>query len=176
MRKGLGVFLIVIFLPVCASFGAVGQAQGYLLGAENGVLLVGGPTGAAQNMNAGVVAQNQRSNNPYSFVTALQTENGVLVQGAYAVGMNGLFGVGQTANVLGTQLQTVGGNPTLGIQSQCLEPTLGQYLVRDGGIGAAVGIQDFVGLDVQMVISPYGASTNVVYAGIGVFGSIAGGP
>lgn len=176
MRKVIGVCLILAFLPVCASFGAIGQAQGYLLGGENGVALAGGPTGAAQNMNIGLVAQNQRSNNPYSCVTALQSENGMLIQGAYAVGMNGLFGVGQTANVLGAQLQAVGDNPSLGLQSQLLQPTLGQYLLRDGGIGAAVGIQEFVGLDVQLIISPYGASTNVAYAGVGTFGSVGGGP
>lgn len=176
MRKVIGVCLILVFLPVCASFGAVGQVQGYLLAGQNGALLAGGPAGGAQNMNVGLVAQNQRSNNPYSFVTALQSQNGMLIQGAYAVGMNGLFGVGQTANVLGTQLQTVGAGPSLGLQSQLLQPTLDQYLVRNGGIGAAVGIQEFVGLDVQMIISPYGASTNVAYAGIGLFGSIGGGP
>jgi hypothetical protein len=175
MRKVLVACLILAFLPACFSFGAVGQTQAYLLGAENTALLVAGSPGAAQNMNVGVVAQNQRSNNPYSFVTALQTQNGMLVQGAYAVGMNGLFGVGQVANVLGGQLQTVGAGG-LGIQDQILIASLGQELVRAGGIGAAVGIQDFVGLDVQMIISPYGASTNVNYAGIGVFGSVGGGP
>ena len=175
MRKVLVAFLMLAFLPVCLSFGAVGQTQAYLLGAENAAMLVGGAPGAAQNMNAGVVAQSQRSNNPYSFVTALQTQNGMLVQGAYAVGMNGVLGVGQAANVLGGQSQIVGAGG-LGIQDQILTANLGQEFVRAGGIGVAVGIQDFVGLDVQMIISPYGASTNVNYAGVGVFGSVGGGP
>jgi len=174
MRKGLGVFLILIFLPVCASFGALGQAQGFLLGAENGVLLSGGPIGAAQNTNLAVVGHSQQSTDPYHFVTALQCEGGVLVQGAYAVGMDGLFGVGQTANALGGQLQVVGGGP--GIQDQVLDAGFAQGVVRDGGIGAALGIQGFVGVQIQLIISPHGVNTNVQYLGLGQVDQAGGGP
>jgi hypothetical protein len=175
MRKLLSLSLIFILLPLCTSFGAVGQTQGYLLGGDNGVALLGGPPGAAQNVNVGVVAQNQQSNNPYSFVTALQTQNGTLVQSASAVGMNGLFGVGQVGDVLGGQLQTVDG-PGLGLQDQFLTGNFAQDVVRMGGTGAAVGIQDFTGLQVQMVISPYGASANAQYLGVGLADAVGGGP
>ena len=174
MHKGLGVFLILIFLPVYASFGALGQAQGFLLGAENGALLVDGPIGVAQNTNIVVVAHNQQSNDPYHFATALQSEGGVLLQGAYVVGMDGLFGVGQAAKVLGGQLQTVGGGPE--IQNQFLNANFAQEVVRVGGIGAALGVQGFVGVQVQLIISPHGASTNVQYLGIGLVDKVGGGP
>ncbi len=174
MRKGLDVFLILIFLPVCASFGALGQAQGFSLGADNGVLLTGGPIGAAQNTNLAVVGQNQQSTDPYHFVTALQCEGGVLIQGAYAVGMDGLFGVGQTANALGGQLQVVGGGP--GVQDQCLDAVFGQDVARVGGIGAALSIQGFVGVQIQLIISPHGVNTNVQYLGLGQVDQVGGGP
>lgn len=175
MRKLLSVSLIFILLPVCTSFGVVGQTQGYLLGGDNGVVLLGGPTGAAQNVNVGVVAQNQRSNNPYSFVTALQTQHGMLVQSASAVGTDGLFGVGQAGNVLAGQLQAVDG-PGLGLQDQFLTGSFAQDVVRMGGIGAAVGIQDFTGLQVQLVISPHGASANAQYLSVGLADAVGGGP
>jgi hypothetical protein len=174
MRKGLGVFLILIFLPVCATFGAVGQAEGFLLGAENGVLLTGGPIGTAQNTNVAVVGHNQHATDPYSFVTALQSEGGVLIQGACAIGMDGLFGVGQAANVLGGQLQVVGGGP--GTQDQSLDSTFGQDAVRSGGIGAALGMQGFVGLQVQLIVSPHGVNRNVQYLGLGQVDKVGGGP
>jgi hypothetical protein len=176
MRKGLFVFLILIFLPVYASFGSLGQAQGYLLDAQNGAALAGGPLGAAQNTNVALVGQNQQSNNPYSFVTALQSENGMLVQGAYAVGADGLFGVNQHANVLGSQLQAPGVGGGLGIQNATLDGAFTQELIRAGGIGAAVGIQNFTGLQVQMIISPHGASANAQYLGLGIADGIGGGP
>jgi len=176
MRKGLGVFLILIFLPVCTSYGALGQAQGFLIGAENGVLLVGGAAGAAQSANVAVVGHNQKATDPYCFVTALESENAMLVQGAYAAGLTGVFGVGQTANVLGGQLQAVGVGGGLGIQDQFLKANFAQDVARSDGIGAALGIQAFAGLQVQLIISPYGASTNVQYLGIGQVDHVTGGP
>jgi len=174
MRKGLGVFLILIFLPVCASLGALGQEQGFLLGADNGVLLSGGPIGAAQNTNSAVVGQNQQSTDPYHFLTALQFESGVLIQGAYAIGMDGLFGVGQGACVSGGQLQVPGAGP--GVQDQCLDADFAQAVAKNGGIGAALGIQGFVGVQVQLILSPHGANTNVQYLGLGQVDQVGGGP
>jgi hypothetical protein len=176
MRKGLFVFLILIFLPVYATFGSLGQAQGYLFDAQNAAALAGGPIGAAQNTNVALVGQNQRSTSPYSFVTALQSENAMLIQGAYAVGMDGIFGVAQRANVLGGQTQVPGVGSDLGIQDQSLAGAFTQDFARAGGIGAAVGIQGFTGLDVQLIISPHGASANVQYLGLAQADSIGGGP
>lgn len=176
MRKVLGVSLILIFLPVSVCFGVVGQAEGFLIGAENGVLLASGPAGSADSTNIAAVGHNQRSTDRYNFVTALQSENAMLVQGAYAAGLTGGFAVGQTANALGGQLQAVGGGG-LGIQDQLLKANFDQYVANiGGGIGAALGIQAFAGLQVQLIISPYGASTNVQYLGLGQVDKVGGGP
>lgn len=172
MVRVLAFSVILILLPVCTSFGAIGQAQGFLLVGENGAMLAGGPLGAAQNTNVAVVGHNQESTDPYHFVTSLQSENGVLVQGAYAVGMNGLVGVAQVGKVLGGQLQDGG----LGIQDQFLNTNFGQDVAKVGGIGAALGVQGFIGVQVQLIVSPHGASTNVQYLGIGQVDSVGGGP
>lgn len=175
MRKGLAISLIVILVPAYASLGDdVGQVQGYLIDAVNGVLLAG--AGAAQNVNVAHVNQSQQSNNPYSLVTAIQTENGTLVQNASAVGLDGALGVTQTANVLDGQLQAAGAGADLGVQDQVLNGTFGQDMVSVGGIGAAIGIQGFVGLDAQIIISPYGASANVQYLGLAQADSIGNTP
>jgi len=173
MRKVLGVYLILLLLPVCASFGTTGLVQGFLFDAENGVVLTGGSLGAAQNTNLATVNQNQSSNNPYHFQTALQSEDGLLVQNASAVGMNGSFGVAQDGNALGGQVLATGSNPVL---DQLLLANFGQDAARLGGIGAALGIQGFIGIQVQIAISPYGADTNVQYLGVGQVISNAGGP
>jgi hypothetical protein len=174
MRKVMTVSLILIFLPVCPSFGAIGQAEGFLLGAENGAALAGGP-GAAQNTNVAVVGHNQQSSDPYHCVTAIQTEGGVLVQGAYAAGMGGVFGVGQVGTVIGGQLQAPDGQG-VGIQDQFLNGTFAQDVAKIGGIGAALGVQGFVGVQVQLIVSPHGANANVQYLGLGLVDHVGGGP
>lgn len=173
MYKLLSVSLVLIFLPVCVSFGAPIQVQGYLLDAENGVILAGGPLGLAHNTNLATISQNQSSTDPYHLTTAIQFEKGMLVQGAFAAGMDGLFGVGQAANVLGGQLQALDGG--LGIQDQLLQANFDQEVLRNGGIGAALGIQGFIGVQGQVIISPHGASTNVQYLGLNLVDSATGG-
>ena len=87
-----------------------------------------------------------------------------------------MLGVAQTANVLDGQLQAAGAGADLGVQDQVLNGTFGQDLVNVGGIGAAIGIQGYVGLDVQLIISPYGASANVQYLGLAQADSIGSTP
>jgi len=172
MRKVLGVYLILLLLPVGASFGT-DLVQGFLIDAANGVVLNGGSLGAAQNTNLATVNQNQSSNNPYYFQTALQTEDSMLVQNTSAVGMNGSFGVAQEGSALGGQSLVTGSNPVL---DQLLLANFGQDAARLGGIGAALGIQGFICIQAQVAISPYGADTNVQYLGLGQTDSVAGGP
>jgi hypothetical protein len=173
MRKVLSIFVLLILLPVCTSFGAVGDAQGFLIDAQNSAILLTGP-GVAQNTNLAVVGQSQGSSNPYQGLTALQSETGVLVQGAYIGSMGGAFGVGQAANVLAGQLQTVGGLGGPLIQDQFLNGSFAQDVARAGGIGAALGVQGFIGVQVQLIVTPEGVSKNVQYLGLGQVDSITG--
>lgn len=172
MYKILGVSLIFIFLPVCASFSAPSQLQNFLVSSENSALLAGGPLGGIQNTNLALVSQNQNTSDRYSLTKALQFENAILIQGAYAAGMDGAFGVGQVANALGGQLQTIGSG--IGVQNQIFDALFTQEAVKSGGIGAALGIQALIGVQVQVIVSPKGANTNVQYLGIGQTDSAAG--
>ena len=172
MYKILGVSLILFFLPVCASFGITYQTQGFEFGGDNGVVLGGGPLGAAQNTNLAVINQAQSTTDPYHNVMALQTENGTLSQGAYAVGMDGIFGVSQMGNVLGGQLQAAGGGLTL--QDQIINAAFGQDVAKLGGIGAALGLQAATVIQAQIIVTPHGASTNAQYLGVNLADSASG--
>jgi hypothetical protein len=174
MYKILGVTLILIFLPVCVSFGDPSQGQGFLFDADNGVVLAGGQLGSAHNTNLAIVSQNQSISDPYHLTKAIQFEKGMLIQGAFAIGMDGLFGVGQAGNAIGGQLQALDGG--LGVQDQFLNAQFGQEVLKMGGIGAALGIQGFIGVQGQIIISPHGANTNVQYLGLGIADGIGGGP
>lgn len=174
MHKKFAVYLLLFFLPVSTCFADFIQYQDYGIGGFNGVILAAGPVGAAQNTNVALVGQNQQSNNPYSTVKGMQSQNAMLVQGAYAVGLDGAFGVGQTANVLGGQLQAADGGNTM--QDQFLNAAFAQDVARNGGIGAAVGIQSFVGLDAQLMVSLHGASANVNCLGLSQVDTVGGGP
>lgn len=173
MRKLLSVFAISILLPVCTSFGAVGGAQSFLIDAQNSAILLTGP-GVAQNTNLAVVGQSQGSSNPYMGLTALQSQTGVLVQGAYIGSMGGAFGVGQAANVLAGQLQTVSGLGGPIMQDQFLNANFAQDVARASGIGAALGVQSCICVQVQLIVTPEGVSKNVQYLGIGQVDSVTG--
>jgi hypothetical protein len=175
MHEKFIVYLLLFFLPVSTCFAELIQSQGYGIGGDNIVILAGGPAGAAQNTNVAVIGQNQQSGSPYSPVKLMQSENAMLVQSANAVGLDGaFFGVGQNAAVLGGQSQTAIGGQTM--QNQYLNSLFAQDAVSDGGIGAAVGIQSFVGLDAQLMISVYGASANVNCLGLTQVNTAGGEP
>lgn len=172
MYKILSVSLILIFLPVCASFGSPNQLQGFQLDGQNGLTLVGGPLGAIQNTNLGVVNQTQAVNNPYQNVTALQTENGSMMQGAYAAGLDGVFGAAQVGNIFGAQEQATNGN--LSLQDQVLNAGFAQDVAKLGGIGAVLGLQAAGVIQAQIIVTPKGATTNAQYLALGMTDSATG--
>jgi hypothetical protein len=172
MHRKFVLYLVLFFLPASTCFAQLIQSQGYGIGGDNGVVLAGGSS-AAQNTNVAVVGQNQQSNNPYNPVKLMQSENAMLVQSANAVGLDGAFGVGQVANVLGGQVQAASGPQSM--QDQFLNGNFDQA-VAGGGIGAAVGIQSFVGLDAQLIVSLYGTSANVNCLGMALVDTVGGGP
>ena len=71
------------------AFAAIGQAEGFLIGAGNDLALV--TDGAAENVNVVIVENRQDASSPGGRVTALQSETGSLVQGTSAVGTGGIF-------------------------------------------------------------------------------------
>lgn len=175
MRNILAISVILVLLPVSASRGAVGQAQDFLLDATNSAVHVGS-AGVTSNRNFAVVGQDQKSTDIYNRVTALQSQDTMLSQAALAgTDGGGAVGVGQTANVVGEQLQDVP-NGSLGVQDQTLDGNFGQNTVNASGMGVALGIQACISIQVQLVFSPRGVSSNGQLLAVAEVVTVGAGP
>lgn len=178
MFKGGFVVCCIAFVCVLSSgaFAVVGQAQNFHLGAGNAATLTGEGTGAVASTNLATVINTQDATNASGHIRLLQLEAGSLVQGASAAGMSGIFSVGQGGEAVGAQLQIVPTYFDLGTQVQNLDAVLGQDVLKIGGLGSALGIQSFIGCQVQFIITPFGMSANVQYVGVVQGDAIGGGP
>lgn len=175
MRNILAISVILVLLPVSASRGAIGQAQDFLLDATNSAVQAGS-AGVTSNGNFAVIGQDQKSTDIYNRVTALQSQDTMLSQDALAGSdAGGAVGVGQAANVVGGQLQDVP-NGSLGVQDQALNGNFGQETVNGGGMGVALGIQACISLQVQLVFSPRGVSSNAQWLAVGDVVTVGAGP
>jgi hypothetical protein len=175
MHKGGFVVCIVIVCVLSpAAFAAIGQAEGFLVGAGNGVTLL--TDGAAENVNTMIVENSQDASSPNGNVKAIQSETGSLVQGTSAVGMGGVFEAVQGAGAIGEQWQFVPDFGSLGAQGQDLDAGLAQDVVKLGGVGNVLAVQAFIGCQVQFIVTPFGVSANVQYVGVALFDGIGGSP
>jgi len=175
MRKGGFVVCIAIVCVLSSgAFAAIGQAEGFLIGAGNGVTLL--TDGAAENVNVVIVENSQDASSPSGRVTAMQSETGSLVQGTSAVGMSGIFEAVQGAGAVGEQWQFAPNFGSLGVQSQYLDVGLGQDVVKLGGVGNVIAVQALIGCQVQFIITPFGISANIQYVGVALFDGLGGGP
>jgi len=101
-----------------------------------------------------------------SHVTAFQGETGSLVQSAGASAIAGTIGILQGGLGYGAQTQQQDGSPgNLGAQIQNMDADLTQAIVGDG-LGSALGLQNFVGFQTQMVFTIFGASANTQAVGV----------
>lgn len=175
MHKGGFVVCIAIVCVLSSeAFAAIGQAEGFLVGAGNGVTLL--TDGAAENVNIVIVENSQDASSPAGQVTARQSETGSLVQATSAVGMGGIFEAAQGAGAIGEQWQFVPDFGSLGVQGQDLDAGLGQEVVKVGGVGNVLAVQAFIGCQVQYIVTPFGISANVQYVGVSLFDGLGGGP
>jgi hypothetical protein len=166
MRNILAISVILIPLGVPAARGDVGQTQIFVVDAANSAVHAGS-AGVTPNVNFTVVGQNQETDDLYGRVTALQSQDGVILQGAIAGSDGGgAVGVGQTASMVGGQLQNVVGSGP-GAQDQTLSGSLGQETVNANGMGAALGIQACICIQAQAVFSPRGVSSNGQWLAVG---------
>jgi len=166
MVKGFAVAaVLVLLLPSASVIAAVDQVQGFALGNANSVF-ANGPESAATNTNATTVAQDQLASDRGSHVTAFQGETGSLVQTAGASAICGTIGVLQGGLGYGAQAQLQDGScGSLGAQIQDMDADLSQAIVGDG-LGSALGLQNFVGFQTQMVFTIFGASANTQAVGV----------
>ncbi len=171
MVKGCAVAAALVLLLSSASLAAIGQNQGFLLDHTNSVLAQG-PQGAAVNTNVMTVAQDQLASDADGHILASQGEVGSLVQSAGAAVLAGTLGVIQTGLSYGLQGQVQNGSPNdLGTQLQDLNANLTQHVIGDG-LGSALGLQNFVGFQTQMIFTIYGASANTQAIGVSLIDSL----
>ena len=171
MVKGFAVSAVLVLLLVSASMAAVDQTQGFVVGNTNGVF-ADGPQSGATNTNAMTVAQDQLATEKAGHLTAFQGETGSLIQTAGVSAIAGTLGVVQCGLGYGAQGQAQDGSSfDLGAQIQDLDADLTQSIVGDG-LGSALGLQNFVGFQTQMVFTIFGASANTQALGVSLIDAL----
>ena len=174
MLRGFSLSVAVILLLSSGVFAAIGQAEGFSIGALNMVQRVGG-AGWAQGGNLVMVGHSQTIH--AAGIKAVQNESGILFQGAKAFGICGSTKIQQNASVDGLQNQlVVPGRHGFQAQGQSLTVGLDNVVRKTGGIGGAEGAQGFVGGQNQILVTPGGTSANSQVVGAMQFASVSGGP
>ena len=174
MFRGFSLSVTVILLLSSGALAAIGQAEGFSVGAMNMVQRVGG-AGWAEGGNLVVVGHSQKVHAAGTMATQKQT--GILAQGAKAVGLCGATKIQQNASVKGLQSQLVVlGKHGFQAQGQSLTVGLDNVVRKTGGIGGAVGAQGFVGAQNQVMNTPNGTAANSQFVGTAQFASVSGGP
>lgn len=174
MLRGFSLSAAVILLLSSGAFAAIGQTEGFSIGAFNMVKRVGG-AGWAEGGNMVMVGHGQEAHAVGT--AAVQGEMGILSQTASAVGVGGATTVVQKASADGLQGQFVDpGRRGRREQEQSLTVGLDTIVRKASGIGAAVGAQGFVGAQHQSEVTPNGNSTGSQIVCATQFAAVAGGP
>ncbi len=169
MLKTIAIVMILT-LTASAALAVDIQVQGFGMTGLNGASLAG--DGSAANSNALMSTNSQLATNGVTHNTVFQGVAGSLIQSAGAMGMGGLFTVGQAGNAGGLQTQV----PSLGIHAQDLDADLYQDVLKVGGEGMALGLQTFVGIQTQLSFNPFGGSANIQGIGTTLYDAAGGGP
>ena len=174
MLRDFSLSVAVILLLSSGAFAAIGQAEGFSIGALNMVQRVGG-AGWAESGNLVMVGQSQKVH--AAGISAIQKETGILIQDARAVGVCGATKILQNASVDSLQSQiVVPGKRGFQMQGQSLTVGLDNVIRQSGGIGGAAGAQSFVGGQKQILVTPGGTSANSQVVGTAQFASVSAGP
>lgn len=166
MYKLFTISIVPLLLLSSMAFADTGQVQTFNIGLDNVVGLLEG-SGVAVNTNVATVVNEQIASDIGSGTTAVQVSTGAFVQGASTTGAYGLFVVEQDGQASGWQINPGG---------QWLQTNFLQQVFKSGGIGLALGIQSFVGSQVQHIMTPFGVLTNVDYIGVARLDGIGGWP
>jgi len=174
MLRGFSLSVVVILLMSTGVLAAIGQAEGFSIGALNMVQRVGG-VGWAEGGNLVMAGHSQRAH--IVGAAAMQKETGILTQNASVYGMCGRTNVLQNASADGQQSQLVMlGKPGFQTQGQSLTVGLDNLVRQSGSIGGAEGAQSFVGGQDQILITPSGTSANSQFVGAAQSATVSGGP
>lgn len=159
-RKWIACVTMVLALAF-PCLGGVVSNHGFAIGSDNVAGLVGGGVSASSNVLT--AHQTQQGSDKTGLVRTFQGEMGALGQIAAVGAIDGFFNVSQHGGVVGTQTQVhPGGGASLGMQFQGLGVDLGQTVeAAKGSHGQAIGLQTMVGVQVQLIATPWGASLNM---------------
>lgn len=174
MLRDFSLSVVVILLMSSGALAAIGQAEGFSIGALNVVQRVGG-AGWAEGGNLVMVGHSQKA---YIVgAAAMQKETGILTQSASVYGTCGITKVMQNASADGRQSQLViSGKPGFQAQGQSLTVGLDNVVRQSGSIGGAQGAQSFVGGQNQILVTPGGTTANSQFVGAAQFAAVSGGP
>jgi len=174
----LKVFVVSIVFILLLSPGifadAVNQDQQFNVVTSNIGTLVGSGTGAMSSVNLVPIANIQQVSDGSGNIKFVQIGVASLVQGGSAAGLCGIYGFNQGASASGYQWQTSPGYFSLGLQGQNMGASFSQSVINVGGLGSAVGFQNFIGGGNQITLTPYGVKADVECLGVGLFDSIGG--
>lgn len=172
MYRKLIAGVIVVLVAAFPCLGAVVGNQGFGIGNSNGAGILGG--GLSTSSNLLVVNELQQGSDQSGMIRTVQAEMGALGQGAAAAAIDGFFGVTQQGNVNGFQQQYHSGSgASLGNQFQGLGVDLGQQVeAAQGSHGMAVGLQAMVGVQVQLIATPWGVNLNLQPVMASVYDSV----
>jgi hypothetical protein len=163
MQKKWMMYLAVVLALALPSLGAVVSNQGFGINSDNGAGVVGAGVAASSNLLA--VNELQQGSDKTGLIRTVQAELGVLAQGAAAGALDGFFGVTQQGSVSGGQTQMYPGGiggASLGTQFQGMGVDLGQQVNGShNGHGMAVGLEAVVGVQVQLIATPWGVNLNL---------------
>lgn len=171
MVRGFAVSAVFVLLLSSAAVAAIGQAQGYLMDNQNNVATTGG--GSALNTNGLNVSQSQLATDQSSRTTSYQGEVGSLNQSAGAFPVSGVLGANQSGVASGVQAQVHPGGISIGAQDQDVDALLVQDLFGEG-VGMALALQNFVGIQTQVTFSLFGASANFQSVGVVQYDALGG--
>jgi hypothetical protein len=129
--------IVLTFLLVFSSFADVGQVQGYLIGADNGVPVAGDQQGSDMSVRNAAATNTQEATDPSGRVG--------MVQGADATIIRDAIGVDQDAGVIGEQWRFAPTWSSLGLQLPDLNTDIWQGVYDIGELGSVFGIQEFMG-------------------------------
>jgi hypothetical protein len=174
MLRGFSLSVAVILLMSSGALAAIGQAEGFSIGALNMVQRVGG-AGWAEGGNLVMVGHSQKAH--IVGAAAMQKETGTLTQNASVYGTYGTTKVQQNASVDGRQSQLVMlGKPGFQAQRQSLNVGLDNVVRQSGSIGGAEGAQSFVGGQTQILVTPGGISASSQFVEAEQSAAVSGGP
>lgn len=175
MHRQFTLALAGVLLLTSGAWAAIGQAQGFEIGALNAVMWPGG-VGSAEGSHQVMFGQEQGATSLWPPTAGQQKETGVFTQVAVAGG-GGPATIVQTAAAVGGQGQTGGGWPhATNAQGQGMGVDFTTAIVKPYGPGSATAAQSFVGGQTQVLMTPTTLSTQAQVVGVAEYASVVGGP